>query len=171
MNFSFSPSFGIQVRHLRHLYDDIPTELWCRQVAPFAFHPSWLVGHLTFSLQQIGGEIGIPDWLPETWSQSFATSTTPAHDPSNYPSPQELKRVFEASVDTIVLRLQAMSLDELQRPLPDEVYRRSLPTIEHALVHILVAHFSIHLSQLAMWRKLVGLPDRPEIFDSPKQGD
>jgi len=171
-------------------------------------HPAWIVGHLVFSCQAMGGELGVTPWLPGEWSRMFATGTVAegavsdqrsavsergrgeraetrldaARHWSNaesrkeedasltqrrgdaeggvgtgYPSKAALMAALADGQRRLVAVLAGMTDEELNSPLPDEEYRKTLPTIGVALMHILIGHTSLHAGQLSAWRRAMGL--------------
>ena len=50
----------------------------------------------------------------------------------------------------------------LAKPLPDVRYRDRFPSIGYAAVHILSGHTALHLGQLTVWRRAMGLANVSE---------
>jgi hypothetical protein len=121
-------------------------------------HPAWIVGHLTYSLQAIGGEIGVASWLPPKWSVLFGTGTVLSTEPGSYPSRTELLERFADARRRISDRLAEMTESDLSEPLPDERHREVFPTVGSALLHILTVHAATHIGQLSAWRRSMALP-------------
>jgi hypothetical protein len=44
-------------------------------------HPAWVIGHLTYSCQELIGVIGLPAWLPDGWAERFGTGIVPWRRP------------------------------------------------------------------------------------------
>jgi hypothetical protein len=55
-----------------------------------------------------------------------------------------------------------MSHTDLAQPLPDVRFRDQFPTVGHAVLHILAAHTALHIGQVIVWRRAMGLPAVPE---------
>ena len=108
-------------------------------------HPAWTIGHLVYSCQQIGGEIGILPWLPSDWGQHFGTGSIPVGDTAAYPDKEALLCALEDGKDRLTAALLAMEETDLSEPLPNVRYRKQFPTIGHAVVHILSGHTAMHL--------------------------
>ncbi|MGI9517779.1 MAG: DinB family protein [Pirellulaceae bacterium] len=121
-------------------------------------HPSWVVGHLTYSCQAMGGEIGLPDWLPNAWAKRFGRGSTPVADTALYEKKDDAIHLLRDAQSRIVTAVQQLDDSQLDQPLPDENFRTILPTIRHALTQVLVAHPANHIGQLTMWRQAMGLP-------------
>jgi len=156
-------SFGLTLDYLNRLVADIPDEAITKQPSGAVNHPAWILGHLTFSCQAIGGEIGLPAWLPDDWKDRFGTGSTPNKTRSDYPSKQELLAALADGRRRLETRLHGMSESEMERPLPDESHQAMFPTVGHAVLHILTSHAAVHVGQVSVWRRLAGFTplDRP----------
>jgi hypothetical protein len=133
------------------------------QPAGVANHPAWTIGHLVYSCQQIGGEIGLEPWLAHDWGRRFGTGSVPVADPDTYPDKEALLVALADARERLAVRLNAMGGDDLRQPLPDVRYRDRLPTVGHAALHILVSHTALHVGQITVWRRVMGLPAVPEL--------
>lgn len=158
-------AFRLATDYVIRLTNDIPADCECRQPTGVNNHPVWTLGHLCGSLQAMAGELGQDPWLPEEWVSLFETGTQPSDCPDDYPSLGAVRDAFVEAVRRLDDTLRNTSSAQLQHPLPDESYRRTLPTVGHAAVHILVGHLSVHAGQLSVWRAAVGLERQTEHFD------
>ena len=151
-------SFAYCLDFLREQLADIVPESMTAQPNEIMNHPAWVVGHLTFSCQALGGEIGMPAWLPSSFAKRFGTGSVPVADATMYePKDQAIAMLDDAEyqISSAVTQLNEVQLDE---PLPDEKYRVILPTVRHAITQVLVAHPANHIGQLTIWRQAMGLP-------------
>ncbi len=121
-------------------------------------HPSWVIGHLAFSCQALGGEIGLPQWLPVAWAEQFGTGSVPVVDATRYDDKDELLQILHDAQSRITHAVKQLSDSQLDEPLSDEKYRILLPTVRHAITQILIAHPANHIGQLTLWRRAMGLP-------------
>jgi hypothetical protein len=151
-------SFDLLLNDARRLVGDLSDDQMVARPVETMNHPAWIIGHIVFSCQAIGAEMGLPPWLPQHWTDLFTTGSTPVADTSAYPAKAELLAALDDAQKRLVSALTAMKEDDLAVPLPDEQYRKTLPTVRHAFVHILVAHTAIHVGQLTAWRRAVHLP-------------
>ena len=78
----------------------------------------------------------------------FGTGSIPTSDRSAYPSKAELLTALEDAKLRIAGRLTALSDPGMGAMLPDERHA-VFPTVGHAVVHILVGHFAVHVGQLS----------------------
>ena len=158
-------SFRILVDYALRLVDDVPANQFAALPDGVGNHPAWIVGHLCNSFQAIGGELDLPPWLPDGWTSVFGTGSIPSADAGEYPTKSALIAALNQSVEQIESAMKGLTAQQLAAPLPDVEYRKSLPTIGHALTHILIGHASIHVGQLTVWRSAMRLPRVSEQFD------
>jgi hypothetical protein len=149
-------SFELTLDHLRRLIADVSDEEMTRQPHGAVNHPAWVIGHLAYSCQAIGGELGITAWLPAEWQQTFGTGSTPVEDRSVYPSKHELLAMLDDGQRRIADRIQLIGEAGMCAPLPDRRHRDKFPTVGHAVVHILTAHSAVHVGQISCWRRIAG---------------
>lgn len=150
-------SYALTLRELRILATDLDSAQMVYQPAGVPNHPAWIMGHLAQSCEMIGGEIGLQPWLPSVWAEKFAPGSKPVSVVEAYPDKATLLSVLDDAEQRLRRVLTAMTEADLARPLPDERYRDVLPTIGHAVLHILAAHTAVHLGQLKVWRRAAGL--------------
>jgi hypothetical protein len=166
LNSEILTSFQLVVDYARRLVGDIPPQEFVAQPDGIVNHPAWILGHLAHSFQAIGGEIGVAPWLADDWDRMFATGAIPTPRVKDYPSKSSLIATFDDAVDRTTDAVSRLSTEGFASPLPDDEYRATLPTIGHALLHILVGHTSVHVGQLTVWRHAMQLPRVPEHFDN-----
>jgi hypothetical protein len=159
-------SFRLLVDYARSLTNDIAETDFTAQPHGIANHPAWILGHLCSSMQAMSGERNISPWLPDGWSTAFRTGSMPSSDLANYPTKATLLEVFDQSVQQVEAAVKELTSEQLSLPLPDKEYRRTLPTIGSALLHILISHSSVHIGQLTSWRAAMKLPRVREHFES-----
>jgi len=151
-------SYAIALDSGRRMLADLRDDQWVAQPIAGMNHPAWIVGHLTYSCQMIGIEMGLAPWLPEDWGTRFDTDSRPVAAAEDYPSRSELLSAFGDAAERVQRRLAEIDDADLAGPLPDERYRETFPTLGHAVLHILTVHTAVHLGQLSAWRHAVGLP-------------
>lgn len=151
-------SYDLNLTFVNNLVADLDDTTIVEQPFGFPNHPAWTIGHLVYSCEQIGGEIAISPWLAGDWRERFGTGSTPVDSADRYPDKVTLLDALGDGQRRIVARLGEMSVSDLREPLPDVRYRERLPTIGHAVLHILASHTAMHIGQLTVWRRLMGLP-------------
>ncbi|HZZ27343.1 MAG TPA: DinB family protein [Pirellulales bacterium] len=149
---------------LRRLVDDVPDELMTKQPPGVVNHPAWVLGHLVYSLEAIGGEMGLSSWLPADWQPRFGTGSIPSDHREAYPSKESLLAALADCQHRITKQFAVLGEHGLQHALPDEKHRAFFPTIGHAVLHILTAHAALHVGQITIWRRAVGLEPLHKFF-------
>ncbi len=140
------------------LVKDLREDQMCLQSVQGENHPAWILGHLLL------GDIYLLYLLKtRELSQDFSgllakygPGTTPVANAEHYDSKYNL---VDRLTQTGSLRLDAiagMKIDELARPMPDEMLAQAQPTIGHHL-QALLFHEGQHCGQLTAWRKAQGL--------------
>lgn len=151
-------SFAYALDYLRDLVADVSVADMVALPPGIANHPAWLVGHLTFSCQELGGVIGLAPWLPKNWAAQFGPGSVPSADAQNYESRAVLLDRLRYAQSRVAAAVAALDDAVLDRTFSDEALRETFPTVRHALTQVLLCHTSYHVGQLAAWRKAVGLP-------------
>ncbi len=158
-------SFEYCLDFLREQVADVSPSDMVAQPAPIKNHPAWVIGHLTWTCQLLGGAIGMAAWLPENWAQRYGTGSQPAADPDLYESKTDALAILDDARDRIRDRIQKLDDALLDQEFPDESYRQVFPTIRHALTQVLVAHTANHIGQITIWRRAMGLPSLGRSFE------
>jgi phosphinothricin acetyltransferase len=158
-------SYELHLQHLRRLVADLDDKQMVSQPNNMPNHPAWTIGHLVYSCQTIGGELGLSAWLSDDWEQRFGTGSTPVADAAAYPSKATLLGALGDGKERVVAALVSLGETGLARSLPDVRYRERFPTIGHAVTHILSGHTALHLGQLTVWRWAMGLKVVAETLD------
>lgn len=157
-------SFGRSLDYLARLVADVDDGQMSAQPGGAVNHPAWVIGHLIYSCQAMCGELGVAPWLPEDWADRFGTGSRPLADRAAYPSKDALVDGLLDGRQRLVAAPAALSDEDLATPLPDERYRHLFPTLGHAVVHILGAHTAVHVGQITVWRRSIGLAPLGEPF-------
>ena len=159
-------SYEIHLDFLQRLVSDLNEEQMVAQPNGAPNHPAWTIGHLVQSCQAISGELGLAAWLPDDWQERFGTGSTPVCDTTQYPDKEALLSRIDEAKTKLSEGLHDLGDSGLTSPLPDIRYRDRFPTIGHAVIHILSGHTALHLGQLTVWRRAMGLSAKTEPLDS-----
>jgi len=163
--------FELRVEDIKHLVKDLDDELMIEMPAPEMDHPAWIIGHLTFTIQETGKQVGMHPWLPKDWSQMFVKDANISSDPDTYPKKQKLMEEFESGEKHIITSLNKLKESQLvisanqkksNKNFPT-IFSRLSPTVGHLILNTLVGHFSIHVGQLSAWRRAMNLPKITEV--------
>ena len=130
-------TYKLNLRHLRHLVADLDDAEMVKQTDSAPNHAAWIIGHLIHSCEAMCGEIGVDPWLPEDWSELFGTGSTPVCNADSYPSKGSLLTALDDAYSRLSDALSELGESGMLAPLPDMQYRKSLPTVGHALARFL----------------------------------
>jgi hypothetical protein len=146
--------------YTNHLLGRIATEDWFRMPHEGVSHVAWQLGHLAFAeyrlaLERIrgpkpGDEHLIPTWYPA----KFGRNSIPVGDPSAYPTPDEIRRVFDA--------VHRRSLEEAST-LSDAVLAEAASahprfSTKGGSLMWCAEHEMLHAGQIGLLRRLLGQP-------------
>ncbi len=157
-------SYRLTLGYLKRLIADVPDPDLTRQPIGVVNHPAWVIGHLTYSCQALGGELELPTWLPAEWEPRFGTGSIPISDRSAYPSKADLLTALADGEARVSNRLANLGDAGMSTALPDERHRSTFPTVGHAVVHILAGHAAVHVGQVSVWRRAAGYKTQSAIF-------
>jgi hypothetical protein len=151
-------SFDMNMVYSRRLLADLSDEQFKTQPVAGMNHAAWIVGHLCYSFEMIGGELGLLPWLPARWAGYFGTGSNPSQGQAGCPGRIQLLSTLDDSQKRLTNALKVITDADLARPLPDERHRHIFPTLGSAVLHILTIHAAVHIGQLSAWRRAMGLP-------------
>jgi uncharacterized damage-inducible protein DinB len=157
-------SFAMTMAFLERLVADVSDEQLTEQPHGVTNHPAWILGHLAVSLQAMGRELGLTAWLPDDWPEQFGIGSQPTSERHAYPSKQDLLENLEEGRRRLAVALSSFNQQRLSDPLPNERYRVLFPTLGHAVTHILGAHAAVHVGQITVWRRAMGLQPLSDPF-------
>ena len=150
-------TFGFNLNYTNMLMADVPDERMAEQPPGVANHAAWNLGHIIHSLGFAGQLAGAgPDPTPLA-DDLYGMGSAPSHDRSKYPSKDELLAQLTATHEQLTPALAALSAEDLARENPNEEFRRMMPTVGNAIVFLITSHYAVHLGELAVWRKAIGL--------------
>ena len=158
-------SFAYCLDFLREQVADVAAADMVAQPDGIRNHPAWVIGHLTYACQLLGGAIGLTQWLPKDWAKRFGTGSVPVPDAGLYESKANALAMLRDAQSQITRAVGQLDDSRLDAPFPDESYRVVFPTIRHALTQVLVGHTAYHIGQLTVWRRAMGLPPMGRPFE------
>jgi DinB superfamily len=158
-------SFAYCLDFLCEQVADVAAPDWVAQPGGMVNHPAWTVGHLIFIWQQLGGVVGLAEWLPDNWEKRFGSGSRPVADASLYEPKEKLLAMLGDARQRITQAVERLEDALLDEPFPEATYLDVFPTIRHALTQVLVAHTAFHIGQVSVWRSALGLPAMPRSFE------
>lgn len=124
-------------------------------------HPAWTLGHLVSGSADLARDLGAEFEMPENWEKLFMRQgpgdpKKPDLDKNKYPSRQALIDELNNQHDKVKRLLREMPETKLNEPL---VWRFSnfMPTLGDIVIFMCINHESMHLGQLAAWRRSMGM--------------
>jgi len=158
-------SFAYGLDYLREQVADVAAADMVAQPSRIMNHPAWVIGHLTFTCQMLGGAIGMPAWLPDDFERRFGSGSVPVSDVGAYERKDDALAMLRDAQSRISRAVVELSDEQLDEPFPDPAYLDVFPTIRHALTQVLVGHTANHVGQLTLWRRAMNLPRMARSFE------
>ena len=158
-------SFVYGLDYLREQVADVAAGDMVAQPKGIANHPAWVIGHITFTCQLLGGVIGVPRWLPADWAKRFGTGSVPVADIAVYDTKENALAMLADMQSRITRAVEALDDARFDQPFPDPSYHHVFPTVRHALTQVLVGHTAMHVGQVTVWRRAMGLKPIGRAFD------
>lgn len=155
---SVNQNFHFGVGFLKSLLQGIDAGKLADQPLPGMNHPLWIVGHLAVTMEFAGQLADVSYKAPEGWGELFGMGSQPVSDASKYPSLDELIAELDKSVEVFGSKLASIDAAALAAEMPNEEFRKMMPTVGDGLVFILNGHVMMHIGQLSAWRRAIGLP-------------
>jgi DinB superfamily len=151
-------SFHFSVGFLKSLLEGIDDGQRVHQPKPGMNHPAWVVGHLVFAMEFTAKLVGAAYTAPEGWSDLFGMKSTPSDDPSQYPDMAALLAELDKSIAAVTPSLESIGPEALAAQMPDEGFRKMMPTVGDGLTFLINGHIAMHVGQLSAWRRACGMP-------------
>lgn len=158
-------SFAYALDYLREQVADVPDADMTAHPKGIMNHPAWVIGHLSFTCQMLGGAIGMDPWLPADFATRFGTGSVPCAEVSVYPTKANALATLANAQARITRAVEQLTEAQLDMPFPEPSLLDVFPSIRHALTQVLVGHTSLHLGQVSVWRKAMGLPPMRRSFE------
>jgi len=124
-------------------------------------HPSFTLGHLATGRALMIEDLGGKRDIPERWEKLFLREgpgdpRMPETDAGAYPSKQEL-------IDELSRQLALLKQTILEKEIPFDLtikwrFDKYLPSLYDLTLFMSLSHESMHLGQLAAWRRAMKLP-------------
>ena len=158
-------SFAYCLDYLREQVADVAAADMVAQPNGVLNHPAWVIGHLTYACQLLGGAIGLPEWLPHDWAARFGTGSMPVAEAGRYETKDGALTILGDAQARIAGAVDQLDDSRLDAPFPDESYRDVFPTVRHAITQVLVGHTANHIGQVSLWRRVMGMPPMGRPFE------
>ena len=158
-------SFAYALDYLREQVADVAARDMAVQPAGMVNHPAWTIGHLAHSCELLCGVAGAPPWLPQGWAARYGTGSVPVADVGAYEAKDAALAILRDAQARLIDAVGRLDDPFLDQPFPDPSYREVFPTVRHALTQVMVGHTAMHVGQLTVWRRAIGLPRLARSFE------
>jgi len=156
-------SYQFNLEYAKILVDDLSDE-WMTYTPAKGLenHPAFTLGHLVSGAALTAKYLGGPYELPKDWEILFKRNgpgdpTLPDPDPSKYPNKKELLEALTTQHKLVEYLI--LDLDEKRLLAPFSWrFKHHYPTLGDMLTFMCLTHESMHLGQLAAWRRAMDLP-------------
>ena len=141
------------------LLDGIEADHWFRRPAEGVTHVAWQVGHLAvaqhfLTMQRIRGrKEEDAELIGDDFMKQFGKGSVPEANPDEYPSPDEIRAVFDR-----VHKQAVKELEELPEAVLDEPTDKPHPmfSTKHGALSFCPLHEMLHAGQIGLLRRLLG---------------
>src|SRR5687768_6576897 len=106
-------SFAYSLDYFREQVADLPAADMVAQPSGARNHPAWLLGHLTFTCQMLGGAVGLTPWLPEDFAQRFGAGSVPVADAGQYEMKEDALAMLRDAQVRITRRVEELDAAQL----------------------------------------------------------
>lgn len=161
-------TFALNLDFARRLVEDLDGAELCAQPAGHPTHGAWTLGHLAYSCQAVGEEIGLTHWFDEPTAALFRPGSKPTADASRYPAKADLLKLLADGAARVEAAITALGPAGMAKPLPDVRFRKTLPTVGHAVVYSCCGHAALHAGLLVAWRRAAGHRAVSAYFPGPR---
>ena len=124
-------------------------------------HPAWTIGHLISGSADLACDLGAEFEMPDNWAELFVRKgpgdpRKPILDKSKYPSKHQLIVELENQHNKVKQLLQKIDTNGLTESVTWH-FSNYMPTLSDLVTFMCINHESMHLGQLAAWRRAMGL--------------
>ena len=125
-------------------------------------HPAFTIGHLITAYAMITKKLGGEYTISDKWDRLFKRNGPgdpryPSKEIELYPTKKELLKKLKEQHEILLTLLKEISNEKLNENVQWR-FNKYFPKIHDMLYFMLNTHYSMHISQLAAWRRAVNLP-------------
>lgn len=149
--------FQFNLNYLKTQVAEIPEEKMANQPKDLPNHPAWTLGHVATSCALGASFFGVEMPFSKNWIDLYKKGSTPLAERQSYPSKAELLKTLEQQHKILAEAISNADPKLLTSQLPDETRRQRFPKTGDFICFLMTAHESIHIGQLADWRRAMGM--------------
>lgn len=145
--------------YLRNLLADWDESVWTTPVAGAANPPAHVVGHLAMSLDLALNLLGRPSLCPTEWHTNFGPEADPTQVSIAYPTKGQYIEAMSRCVEAIDEAAQMPDLNAMEAPQSFKFFVNTpIKTVGDCVALLMTTHFSLHIGQLSLMRRINGKP-------------
>lgn len=143
------------------LLEHVPATDWFRMPAGGVTHVAWQVGHLAMAqfrlvMERVRGPRSDDAYLmPPDFLRRFLRDTVANPDPASYPSPEEIRAVFDRVHTRVLVDLPVVPDADLDGPV---LTAHALCRTKIECLNWCSHHEMVHAGQIGLLRRLLGHP-------------
>ncbi|MCW3122658.1 MAG: DinB superfamily protein [Flavipsychrobacter sp.] len=155
--------YDFNLLYAKALVTDVPEEVMTFvPSAGLLNHPAFTIGHLITGSAMMAEDLGSESVLPEGWAELFQRKgpndqKRPDEDKTKYPTKAALLNELERQHESVKELLLSVSEKKLAEPVKWR-FGIYMPTLLDLILFMCVSHESMHLGQLAAWRRALNMP-------------
>ncbi|MBK9480030.1 MAG: DinB family protein [Bacteroidetes bacterium] len=155
--------YDFNLAYAKALVHDVPELLMTHTPATgLENHPAFTLGHLLSGSALLAEDLGLEMNLPQAWVSLFVRNgpgdpRIPELDVELYPTKLELLTALESQHNRVKQKLSELNEEQLQAPFKWR-FSNYFPSVYDLIVFMCINHESMHLGQLAAWRRAMKLP-------------
>ena len=156
-------SYNFNLQYANKLVADVEENLMTRSPAKgLENHPAFTLGHLTSAAALTSKYLGGPYNFDPEWENLFRRKgpgdpRTPDTNIDLYPTKNLLLDELKRQHRLVEQLISALDENRFNEPAIWR-FNEYMPTLGHLLHFMCITHESMHLGQLAAWRRAMGLP-------------
>jgi len=125
-------------------------------------HPAFTIGHIITAYGMTTKHLGGEYTVSKEWDELFrrrgpGDPRIPEKDKSLYPKKEALIRELSNQHDMLLKLLDGVSEEKLDKSIKWR-YSNYFPKTIDLVYFMSITHYAMHISQLAAWRRAMGLP-------------
>jgi hypothetical protein len=143
------------------LLDNTKVDDWFHQPPGGVTHVAWQVGHLAMAQYRLGMDrirgVRADDasLISDDFLRVFGKESRPSADAASYPTPTEIRSVFDRVHERLLWELPSVSDSDLDQPV---LKPHSLVKTKREALFWCAQHEGVHAGQIGLIRRLLGYP-------------
>lgn len=148
-----------QIQYLKKLVHNIPeNQLYEKQLEGYN-SAGWILGHICIEADDVFAQLDIdhPKVSPQ-WTNWFRNSSGKITSLENLPTKSELIQVLDIRYNLLCEAYLNLSEERLKGPHPSIFMKEIVSSFDAWYAHHLTTHIAVHCGNLAVWKKIIGIP-------------